>query len=301
MAGGGRRMVYLKINRNNQYTMWCIQQWIDAINAAGMDFIFVVDNESLEKRVLAEVNFYSADIKMMRSKRKQLKNIAPNLCEPIWEKCTYAQLTPFYHAKENGIQKHWAIDADDTMFAAKPESVAKILLSAEKIAEEKNLCAFSFDMWRTKTKGYHWSFGVAYFNDNVDFCKIFDTTPNAAWKNDVNQDFATNIDLFFCYLKYCRFMPIETFYVENVFFLHCGVFFGCSVVHTITYWKDGMMINPIAKHLFFQEDFGNRKALGCIRLPLPLDFDVSKKIMQKIFHFGGQGSNEIARRLYGIV
>ena len=156
-------MFYLKVNRDIDDSILCLQQWINIVNALDGDFYILCDNESLRKRILNKISFYSPDIKFIKSQKSifskilKLQQIAPK-----WINAACAHLSVFKHAQVNNIDKYWNVDADDSLFMTEIKNVVEILKTAQTYADTNNIDLFSFDFWVTKTKNRHWSFGITY-------------------------------------------------------------------------------------------------------------------------------------------
>ncbi len=214
---------YLKINRFESFTLFCIQHWINIVNEMNADFYIVCDNKKLEINVLKKIIFRNCNIKIIKSKKNNIINrIVKTIATKTWYNAAFAHLTPFFHAKENNIKDFYTIDADDTMFLLPKEKCKLILNEVKTYAKKENISAFSLDMHLSRTFGKHWSFGITYINDNVDWTEIFSQNKNQNWtKNypDVND---YNIDWFFTWLRDCKILKNEIFYVENLPFIHFG-------------------------------------------------------------------------------
>lgn len=214
---------YLKINRNESFTLFCIQNWINIINEMNGDFYIICDNKKLEFNVLRNIIFPNRDIKMIKSRRKGiLRKIVKTVANKWWYNPAYAHLTSFFHAKENNIRDFYTIDADDTFFLIPKDKCIEVLTEIKKYAKKENISAFSLDMHLSRTKGKHWSFGITYINDNVDWVKIFSENKNLDWSKNYPTLCNINLDWFFTWLRDYKMFKNEIFYVENMPFIHFG-------------------------------------------------------------------------------
>lgn len=250
---------YFKINRDTDYSLMCIQHWINSINNFGenYDFYFVCDNKILERKIARFICFRDSNIKFLPSMGSKIKNVAENLYTSYWRNATYAHLTPFYHAKANGIKRYWAIDGDDTFFCTDPKNVSLIIENIENLSIEKNYTAISLDMWRSRTLGKHWSLGIVFINDNIDLCHYFEAIKDKSWmENYKGWDNAFNVDWFFNYLKDYKKVSVETFYVNNCYFIHWGLFFRNPIGSSICFWKEKMIEFPLFTGLFKNNELG---------------------------------------------
>lgn len=292
-----KRIVYFKINREADYTMMCVQHWINIADILNAKLYFVCDNKNLERTIVRNSTFRDGSTCFIRSRRRELKHIAENIYTDFWGNATYAHLTPFYHAQENGFAKYWTIDADDTMFLLAPHRVAQILQDAEIIAEEKNASAFSLDMWRSKTLGRHWSLGIVYIRNNGDLCRLFEKNEDLNWTEDyqwVGTPF--NIDWFFNYLKDHKLACIESFYVENCYFIHWGDLMRNTVGSGIFIWSDGKLILPIMKSVYQNERLGTVPIADCWKIDIGLDELESRAFMENelsLARLCGKGLREL--------
>lgn len=291
-----KKVFYFKVNRQADYTLMCIQHWVNTIRYFDCDFYFVCDNKRLERDIVRYICFKDTNIKFIRSQRKQLKKIANNLYTKYWKNATYAHLTPFYHAKEHAFKQYWTIDADDTMFLLNPPRVAEILERVETLAKQRNTTALSLDMWRTRTHGKHWSLGVVYIRDNVDLCHYFEETTSLDWTKAYEQiDVAFNVDWYFNYLKDSKNVAIETFYVENAYFIHWGDMLrnilGCSVY----YWWNHMLLLPIIKYIYQNNNLGEIPIADCFKIDIGLSCQEGLKFMENELSFTRFCGKELRR------
>lgn len=300
---------YLKINRIADYTLMCIQNWLNVIFYMDGDFYFVCDNKRLEREIVSRLYFRDGDIKFMSSRRKELKNVAKNLWTGSWEMATYAHLTPFYHAKENGIKEYWAIDGDDTMFFLYPEQTIKVLEIAQKISKENGISAFSLDMHWSQMKGKHWSLGVLYINDTVDFCNIFENVHGLDWTGSYKEiDDMFNLDWFFNYLRDNYVAKIETFYVEDCYFCHWTSNLLRHLIYgNLCYWHNKKIVYPIIKDIYQNEKLGMIDIEKCYKISIDTTLEEGRKFMEnevssihcytpkarKAFGLGDYGTNSI--------
>jgi hypothetical protein len=242
---------YLKINRNDNYAFLCLQHWLYTIEILDADFYIICDKDKLERQILKRIVFKNGDIKFIKSVEKPLCNIVKNIATKNWVKAAHAHLTTFWHAKRNNIENFWNIDADDTMFLAKPEIVADILKRAQSYADKNDLNTFSLDMWWSRTAQKHWSFGVTYTRQNVDWFEVFNRNQDTNWQNHYREYACEfNVDYFFTYLKDFMKLKIETFYVENCYFVHWGDFLTDVIASSICFWENGKLAFPILLKIY---------------------------------------------------
>ncbi len=272
-------IIYFKINRISKYSLKCIQGWINIANELGYRFIFVCDNNILRYQIYRNCYFDHLNFSFIKSKRIKLFRVKKNLYNKFWKKATIAHLTPFYCAKKANIVNHWDIDADDTLFLIDAKKGAQILKAAEKIAIEKDINAFSLDMWRSKSNGVHWSLGILFIHDTIDFMNIFKNENSLEWTEKYKDyDCAFNLDWYMSYLKKYKNIKIDTFYVENCYFIHFGELLFSLYNSWICLWKNNKIIYPILKYIY-KSDIGELDIADCIKI------DVNIKEEESIHFF----------------
>ena len=294
-------VVYLKINRLTEYALMCIQNWLTIIFYMDGDYFFVCDNKELEREIVRKCCFRDGDIKFLASRRKELKEVAENLWTGSWEMATYAHLTPFYHAKENGIKEFWAIDGDDTMFFLYPEQVVDVLNQVQSISRNDDISALSLDMHWSQMKGKHWSLGVLFINDNVDFCHIFEESKGFEWTEPYKEiDDVFNLDWFFNYIRDSRLAKVETFYVEDCYFCHWFPnILRYLIGGNLCFWHDGKVTYPILKDIYKNEELGVIDIADSYQIKLDVGLENSLKFMENevsiLYCFSPK-----ARRVFGL-
>ena len=249
---------YLKVNSQADYLFLCLQHWIKVIDSIGADYYILCDNKKIERNILKKIIFPNSNIKFIKSCRgKELKKYVDRIATKYWKKAAYAHLTTFLHAKKNNIHSFWNIDADDTTFLVKPERCVQILNTVEIYAKENNIDAFSFDMWNSRTKNIHWSFGITYTQMNKDWFKIFEDNYKLKWNEKYSSYLAEwNVDFFFTHLRDAKAAKIGHFYVDNLMFIHWGDFLFNIIGSSICQFKNGNIIYPIIFNIFKNESVG---------------------------------------------
>ena len=244
-----KTVYYLKVNRNADYTIKCLRHWINIIDKLDSYYCIICDNKSLIKKINKLTNKNKKNyIGLIPSYILPLKKATRYIATKRWENATYAQLSTFYHSKKYNIKNFWNIDADDTMFLADAEKVAEMLNNVQTYATRNNIDAISLDMWHSRTKGKHWSWGIAFVQNKIDFFKIFNNLENNNWQNsylDYAIDF--NLDWFFTYLRDKKIANIQTFCVENLYFVHWGNFLLNPSGSCVSYWENNKIHYPLFK------------------------------------------------------
>lgn len=254
---------YLKVNRCDNYVFKCLQHWIDIIWQYGADFYIICDKKALKKLILTRVYFQNENVKFIKSVKKSfLRKIVKAIVSPYWENAAYAHLTTFYHAKKNNFSHFWNIDADDTMFAANADIVAKLLGDVEHYAKESGIKTFSLDMHRSRCNGREWNFGVSYTDNTIDWFDAITKNVNIKWQewkhrfiadsiSIVNSNFFIfNLDRYFTYLKDTNIYKIESFYFDEILFIHCGDYLSSIVCPGVLHFKNRKILLPILSDIF---------------------------------------------------
>ncbi|MGN0429845.1 MAG: hypothetical protein ACI4E2_07280 [Acetatifactor sp.] len=268
---------YLKLNRLMDYSIRNMQVWINAISLYEDAIVYVLcDNEKLIERICNEVDFHNIEPSFLKSiKRDCDRELIEVISVPRWHNAAYAHLTPFIHAKQNQYRYFWNIDADDTMFALSAERLKESLVNVEKYAEENDIDLFSLDMWRSRSYAMHWSFGITFTNGCVDWFSIMkeytDYTNGSEYF--INGNRPKNIDEYFTYIKASdKHLRIETFYIENLLFLHYSDDFVMNPITSGIYkWKKGKLTFPIIKNIYGVDSLGEIEIAKDV---IQFDFDI---------------------------
>lgn len=269
---------YLKINRNEGYTIRNLRHWLEIINeyVGTVDYYIICDSEILKEKVIAEfAEQYSGiqDTIMECIITDETSYIVKNVTNERWKMAGYAHVTTFAHARDNGYDSFWNIDADDTRFCLSPKRSRELLLEAERYAIENKIDCFSLDMHTSLIKsGKHWSFGVTYTNNKVDWMQIM----SEVCEDDIeNEDYCPNVDRFFRYMRNNKNVAsFESFYAENLKFIHySNDFFWRLNISALFHWKDGYLTLPI---LYYGVGLHNDKSRMVIdSIVKKLDIEIS--------------------------
>lgn len=286
-----KTIFYLKINSNNYlYSLFCLYHWLNTVNEIGADYYILCDDRQLEYKLLDCMLFPNDNVKFIRSNRKKYKNIVKVSCTKKWENAAYAHLTTYLHAKKHGIKEFWNIDADDTIFFEKVDILAKTLEKISDYAKKNNYHSFSLDMHRSAFRGLQWTFGITFTQMNVDLDKIFSKFTNKQWQyeyhckvmNSPKDNFESNLDTFFTYLKDKKLLNIGTFNVKNLYFIHWGNCFMDYLFRAIQVTKDDNYM-----HYPFLKSIDSNKAnipmaKDVVNLDTRVDEKSSKEFMQLV-------------------
>lgn len=255
-----KRVFYLKVNIEKSYSLLCFQHWINIIKLLDADFVIVCDSLSLKYIILKHIKFKNSNIKFIKSNRVYEQHIK-NFFDGRWVKAACAHLTTYFHSNLNNVEKIWNIDADDTMILLPPQECVKIIERVELDAELKGYDCYSLDMWRSRTKGKHWSYGITYIQRPKKFLDCFynfcvDESPFLN-KKELCYNTSFNIDWFVTFLKNSNLIIAETFYVENMCFIHWAhnLFLEQVISNCLVIWKENQIYYPIIKALMQSDKY----------------------------------------------
>lgn len=248
---------YLKINRNERYTFRNLQNWVNIVESLpDSKYYILCDNSDLQRTVLEQVTFGNHYVDFIKSCKAspEIEYIVTNVTEEKWRNAGYAHMTTFWHARENQYPYFWNIDADDTCICLCAERVCEMLNMVENYAQENNVDAMSLDMWMTRAGGNHWSFGITYTKNRADWYEIL----KSQCKNEeLKASQIRNLDGYFSCLKFNTNIRLETFYVENMKFIHySNDFFKRPHTSGFFHWKNGKLIQPILLYCFGIDKLG---------------------------------------------
>ena len=284
-------VAYLKYNSmTSYYSPWCLQHWLNIFAVLDYNCYIICDNKKLQKKIENMVNFDKSHVKFIKSKRTIPRKIMQTVCTPNWKNAAFAHLTTFYHAKKHGIKEFWNIDADDTSFMHNHVTVAQSLEKVEQHARNDNIDLFSLDMHRTRYYGKHWTFGITFTRMQANWESLLLATHGTKWREEFasfHEGGVYNVDSYFAYLKNHNYAHIETFNIENMYFIHWG---GASLVNfyrAIQIERQGMMYFPIGQKVFNESEFSVLKtADDVINIDASISEQQSYAFMDDvIFHF----------------
>jgi hypothetical protein len=241
---------YLKINRNEGYTIRNLRHWLEIVREFGdsVDYYIICDNQELKNKVVDEISgeFPEIQEKFFGSIiTEETSYIIKKVTNERWEMAGFAHISTFIHARDNGYDKFWNIDADDTRFCLNPIRCRELLHEAERYAIDNKVDCFSLDMHASLIgSGKHWSFGITYTNNALNWIQIMQ---RACTYNLEVEDACPNIDRFFRYIRNnMKEAKIESFYVENLKFIHySNDFFWRLSESALFHWKEGYLTLPI--------------------------------------------------------
>ena len=252
---------YLKINRNEGYSIRNLRHWIETINLNNDDYTIICDNEALKKRVMESIEAINEKCFIPSNRTDtQIVEITKNNTSDFWNNASYSHLTTFFDAKKKGLDEFWNIDADDTCFCMTNERVAEILGLIEEWARKNRVHAMSFDMSHSRRKGAFWTFGVTYTDNRIDWFKIMMSHCYDGYFKKHGYDIKELpecIDTFFTYISDCGSINVKSFYVENAKFVHYSNDFvyrpWCSWFAT---YKEGKIIKPLLRDFYGLQSVG---------------------------------------------
>lgn len=247
---------YLKVNRTERYSFINIQHWIDSIFLLPEPIVyFVCDNSELQRDILRHIDMHGKDVYFLNSNKEteKINHIISNITDNAWRNAGYAHITTFWHAKENQYPFFWNIDADDTYMCLDPVRIAEAFEMVEKSARQEGIHIYSLDMWRSNLMTYkgieNWSFGITYTDNSVDWLSVMEQH----CEDDLYQlgDLELLIDDYFTYLKRVTSLKIETFYFENLKFIHYSDnLFEKATRSGFCHWEKGRLKYPILENCY---------------------------------------------------
>ncbi len=249
-----KQAIYLKINRMEDFAMKNMNRWTDVSYLLGIDTYILCDNQSIIDRIKKDVLLSYRCQFISSNKSKEMDFIISRIANLRWANAGYAHLTTFAHAREYGYDWFWNIDADDTQIFLPEERIVQLMKVVEKRTYDEEIDIFSLDMWPTIKKCLNnpqWSFGISYTKSREDWFDIlrFHST-------DTEYD-AINIDMYFTYLRKKGFIRTESFYVENMKFVHYSHNIHLRPVNSYLYhWKQGKLFNPYMYYFLDTKELG---------------------------------------------
>lgn len=261
---------YLKVNKSDSYMLSNIEKWISTIT----DFfstpqIFIIcDKEDLVEKIShLSIVIQNQHITFINSLRNNtiINKIAKHASSSLqWFNAACAHLTPLFHAFQNNFDNFWNIDADDTLFLCSPQKQAEILKNAQSIAILKKIDGFSLDFWWTRTSRNHWTFGITFIQNVKEhinilskWCPSFELNNwiEDVWSVYYNKiNVLINLDVIYTFFKRKNILNLETFYVENLCFIHYHSDMLKYPYESGLYkWSKGILFLPLFYFLF-----GNR-------------------------------------------
>jgi hypothetical protein len=226
------------VNRDGPINLKCYVHWVDIAEALGREYFVLADDETLISKIVVLHRMLGKPMpRFLDTLAAQKGMIAYGLERIPTQGALY---TPFIHARDAGYKRFWNIDADDTCIFALPESIANLLLCAEKYADDSEIHLFSFDMWHSRLfyEWYDgqplkhpmaniWTFGVCLVNNaQLDYIKYLkpELSAEVISATDGEQFVLDN------YLGWCRtkkYFNIETWYADGLWFDHVGNSVSC--------------------------------------------------------------------------
>lgn len=237
---------YLKVNRDAAYTLNCLHRWMAIAERMNAAVIIVCDNPRLERKIYRHTWVKDPNLQFITSVKTPFMGFINNIAAKHWHNAACAHLTTLFHARQSGFTRFWNIDADDTLFLCSDEAVVSLLEQAQNYAEVNDIHLFSLDMWKSRTYGKHWSWGITYCRTNLDVLSIISSEKNADWisfyldsiePNNYNSDWHINS-------LQRRNSPVRigVFYPINTGFIHWGDLLFNPIGSYICRWTDKQTI-----------------------------------------------------------
>jgi hypothetical protein len=261
---------YLKVNRNNSYTIPNLKHWIDAASLVKNADIFILcDNEELKEKIESSINYDKNRVAFLESDRqcKAINFILENVCTEKWMKVGQAHLTTHWHANKNQYSSFWNIDADDTFICLDAVRISEMFKYVEQYSKKQRIAMNSLDMWYSCSvnekwnpdwqPGAHWSFGITFVDNNIEWEKLL-----LEHCHD-KETMIWNLDWYFTYLRNIGAERFESFYFENMRFAHFyDYFLNFPHQSSFCHWKNGTIYYPILKECFSTHFMGEYEIAG---------------------------------------
>lgn len=248
------RVFFLKVNRYKNENIKCIKNWIDICSELNGKIIIVCDKHEIREIIKRDRELRDYSFSFCRSKTIRLYRIVKNLYSGKWKNATYAHVYPFYYSEKRGIKCHWDIDADDISICLKKDKIIKMIQNVERMADNKEIDLYSIDIWHSRTKGKHWSFGVVYSHNNSRIYNNICSIKNTQWMDEMKDiDESYNIDWFCTYLRNQGAITARTFYIKNAILIHWGEFIAHPLYSTIIQWKSEYTYFPILNDILLSK------------------------------------------------
>lgn len=254
---------YLKVNRDNSYVISNLKHWLDAVMLYEGGFAYILcDNPTLKQRILNTLTLEAERTEFLESDRNcgEINEILTSICgDNKWFKVGQAHLKTHWHACEKQYPYFWNIDADDTYICLDPIRIAEMFKIVEKYSIDNSIKMNSLDMWLSMsvnerwTKGGHWSLGIVFVDNQVSWPRILakHCHDDEFQKNTFLLDQDMNLDWYFTYLRNIKAERIETFYFENMRFMHFyDYFINFPHLSSFCYWREGKLHYPILESCF---------------------------------------------------
>lgn len=274
----GDKCFFLKVNNETPSSIKCIQQWLETINALHRQYVFICDNRSLKHALLTSCRFPDdAKVSFVKTNRHRLIRFAKKLTfeSRAWKRMTAAHMMPFYMTNDS-VTFSWHIDADDTFFALETDQMTTVILAVERLLIVGESHAISLDMWASRWKDKHWTFGVACVKNQIDYRPFFQK-PNPDWKAESP---VPNFDGFFTYLRDIGVHKLNSFYVENAYFIHWGDCMIYPVRWPLSKWSNGKLYLPILNSIFKRADLGTLQiADSALKIDIGLTEEKSDQLL----------------------
>lgn len=255
-ANISNQVFFLKINKFDESAKLCMNYWLQVAKYINATIIILCDHEYIISNIQKEFIFPTPIVYFINSERKKFKNFLKNLeLNPWWYNAAYAHLTTLDYAIKNGFAHYWNIDGDDTMFMIEPKQLSTYMLKIQKYAKLHDISLFSLDMHHSHSNSYHWSYGITYTQNPLKILDSFTKTENITQWKDYKEHHPycntplINIDWFTTFIRSQKELKIDTFYIDNIYFLH----FSNPLLytnHTLSYFSNNKIIYPIFKDVY---------------------------------------------------
>lgn len=252
-----RQGFYLKIDKGSRLAIENLSRWVRTVSLMGGDYYILCDRDDVIQKV-KDTLILPDTVTFLKSEREleEVVSIARSIIpEGGMLYAGFAHLTTFLHARDQSYDFFWNIDADDTQFCLPEGRIIKLLECAGRYAEENGMDCFSLDMHTSRTGGQHWSFGVTYTKNRRDWLPILRSHANDREYLEKKWGQRFNIDWYFTYIRSLKELKLETFYFENLKFIHHHFenIFTNLCIWGLMHWKNNEMRMPMLEAFSTEE------------------------------------------------
>ena len=278
---------YLKVNRDTYSTYKCLQVWLDVCWELRGIPIIICDNKRLEKNILTKNCFHDPRTQIITSYIRPFASFIKNIASERWINAANAHLSTLYHARIHGVSRFWNIDADDTLFLFPVNKISTLLKKVEEVAIQSGINLYSLDMWKSRSGGKHWSWGVTFVNDTVNILNLISSEKDLAWAADYAELFSlsnANSDWHINSLVSRRKkITIKVFYPKNGGFIHWGDFIFNPIGAYVCQWKNNVVEYPLMNAMRLNEFSSYPISVDCDEI----DVNISNIDFRESYVFNG--------------
>lgn len=248
---------YLKINTyDSEESRKCVEYWLQVAECMDAYVIVLCDKKNIISKLQDRINYRFPLFRIINSQRNYFKKFVHKLqLDTWWYNAAYAHLTTFKDAIDFNISNFWNIDADDTLCMVEPIKMANYMTLIRKYAIDNDISLFSLDMHFSNSHSQHWTYGVTYTSNPNKILDYFIKDSHIKdWHkfrnvNKYCKSPVLNIDWFTTFIKSKNEIKIDSFYIDNIYFLHCSQPLLTSTL-SLSSFADNKIEYPIFKNVY---------------------------------------------------